>query len=304
VTPTPRFSVVIPAFDAERTVVAAIRSVRAQTEPDFELIVVDDGSRDATADRVRQVDDRRIRLLRQENRGLSAARNAGIGAARGSLIAFLDADDLWLPTYLERMGAALAARPEAELAYCDAWVFEAGTGRIRRQTFFDRHRPAGSLPLEPAAFLLVHLRDNFFYVGTTVRARAFASVGGFREDMTSLEDYEMWLRIEAAGGAIVEVAVPLALYRTSPGQMSANTPRMAANLAALCDHLEARDDLPAGARRLIAARRREALTVARPGLTRARAIAGAVRHALPPGRMWRPAAPAVVAEAFPDLARL
>jgi glycosyltransferase involved in cell wall biosynthesis len=259
----PRFSVVLPAFNAARTLASALRSVLAQTQRDFELIVVDDGSTDATPQVVREIEDPRIRLVNQPNRGLPAARNAGIRAARGALVAFLDADDLWLPHYLDRMGDALGSHHSAGMAYCDAWVFQDGTGRVRRSTLFDRHRRAGPLPSDPAEFLVLHLRDNFFYVGTTVRARVFQQVGGFREDMTSLEGNEMWLRIEAGGFPVVEVPEPLALYRASSNQMSAHTPRMAEGFLKLCDISEARTDLPPRAHLVLAGRRRAALTAYR-----------------------------------------
>jgi glycosyltransferase involved in cell wall biosynthesis len=310
---SPRFTVVVPAFDAERTIGSALRSVVAQTERDLEVIVVDDGSRDRTVEAARAVGDPRLRIISQANRGLPGARNAAIAAARGRLVALLDADDLWMPTYLERMGAALEARPDAGMAYCDAWVFEDGTGRVRRATIFARRRPAGPLPPDPAAFLLVHLLDNFFYVGTTIRADVLERVGGFREDMTSLEDYEMWLRIQAAGLAAVEVPEPLALYRTSPHQMSADTGRMTENLLRLCAILEAREDLPPGARAVIARRRREALrdrTAAAPGASlprlqvRLRALAATVVHALPGHGVWCDRPPAEVAAAFTELSRV
>jgi glycosyltransferase involved in cell wall biosynthesis len=308
----PRLSVVIPAFNAARTLGSAIRSVLSQTDPGFELIVVDDGSTDATASVVRDHADPRIRLLSQANQGLPAARNAGILAARGELVSFLDADDLWLPHYLERMGRALALHSHAGLAYCDAWVFQGGTRRVRRSTVFDRHRPVGTLPADPAQFLEHHLRDNFFYVGTTVRADVLEQVGGFREDMVSLEDYEMWLRIEAGGFAAVEVPEPLALYRTSANQMSADTVRMTTSLLKLCDILEARDDLSPTAYRVLARRRHVAraelrtvtepsrTTIARVGMRR---FASRILHGLP-GGAWRRRPPAVIAEAFGDLRRL
>jgi glycosyltransferase involved in cell wall biosynthesis len=306
----PRISVVLAAFNAARTVSSAVRSVLAQTERGFELIVVDDGSTDSTLQILDDIGDPRMRVISQANRGPSAARNTGIDAARGGLIAFLDADDLWLPRYLERMGAALDARPDAGMAYCDAWVFEDGTGRVRRTTIFDRHHPPGPPPLDPAQFLVLHLRDNFFYVGTTVRARALAQVGGFREDLTGREDYEMWLRIEADGFPVVEVAEPLALYRISPHQRSANSTHAVTGNLELYDILQARRDLPPQAYRILARRRQamyRSLTPPSPGTVlraRARRLASDVWHALPGAHVWRDQPPPAVADAFPDLATL
>src|SRR3954469_12256948 len=98
----PEVSVVIPAYNAAQTVGAAVDSVLAQTFGDFELIVVDDGSRDDTAEVVRARKDPRVNCVRTENGGVSAARNRGLDLAAGSLVAFLDADDAWQPAKLER----------------------------------------------------------------------------------------------------------------------------------------------------------------------------------------------------------
>src|SRR5688572_27049916 len=102
----PQVSVVIPAFDAAPYIGAALESVFAQTFPDFEVLVVDDGSRDETPALVAAYGTR-VRYLRQENAGVAMARNRGIEASQGRLVAFLDADDTWLPTKLERQMAQL-----------------------------------------------------------------------------------------------------------------------------------------------------------------------------------------------------
>src|SRR5262249_22851215 len=117
----PEVSVVIAAYNQARWVGEAIASVRAQTFVDWELVVVDDGSTDATSEVVaRHADDARIRCLRQAHAERAAARNRGIAATAGPLVAFLDADDWWLPKKLERQVAALAAAPEAAFCYTPA----------------------------------------------------------------------------------------------------------------------------------------------------------------------------------------
>ena len=113
-------TIVTAAYNAERFLSATIDSVRAQTFGDFEYIIIDDGSRDGTADVVRRHMDEepRVRLVQQSNRGLAATRNAGIRAARGELIAFLDHDDFWRPEKLALQIAALDANPKADVASC------------------------------------------------------------------------------------------------------------------------------------------------------------------------------------------
>lgn len=111
---SPRFSIVIPAWNVEHWLPETIASVQAQTETDWELIVVDDGSTDGTAAVVQAVHDDRVRLISQSNRGVSIARNRGIAESRGTLIAFLDADDLWSPTHLQRADEYFSRFPEGQ----------------------------------------------------------------------------------------------------------------------------------------------------------------------------------------------
>lgn len=111
---SPRFSIVIPAWNVERWLPETIASVRAQTVTDWELIVVDDGSTDGTAAIVKGQDDDRVRLISQPNSGVSIARNRGISEARGEFIAFLDADDLWSPTHLQRAQEYFDRFPEGQ----------------------------------------------------------------------------------------------------------------------------------------------------------------------------------------------
>src|SRR5262249_13181427 len=106
---SPQFSVVIPVYNRADTLSRVLRSVLAQTFQDFEIVVVDDGSKDDPKSVCDSFHDPRIRYLRQENRGGGAARNAGIDAARGRFVAFLDSDDEFLPQHLERMHRLLSA---------------------------------------------------------------------------------------------------------------------------------------------------------------------------------------------------
>ena len=223
----PRFSVVVPAFNAERTVEATLRSVLAQTCGDFEVIVVDDGSTDATALRVQGLrNDPRIRLLSQPNAGLPAAYNAGIVATRGRFVSFLDSDDLWLPSYLTSMGEALDANPAAGFAYTDAWVWHESVHRFGRQTIMASVNPPATAP-ESARDLFRHLvARNFIYGSATVRRSLFAEVGMYNPELRAAEDWELWLRMAARGYTAVKAAPVLAVYRVHPGSMSSDVSLM------------------------------------------------------------------------------
>jgi glycosyltransferase involved in cell wall biosynthesis len=218
----PRFSVVIAAFEAERTVASAVNSALAQTRTDLEVIVVDDGSSDRTAAVVGQITDHRVQLLRQANAGPSAARNVGISATRGDYVAFLDSDDLWLPRYLELMGAALDGAENPGFAYTEAYAFDPISGRVRAKPPTPNAPPPSPPPADWKVFLLELLARNFVYNSTTVPRRVLDQVGGFDESQIRSEDYELWLRIVTAGYCPVWVPEKQALYRLHGAQASAN----------------------------------------------------------------------------------
>jgi glycosyltransferase involved in cell wall biosynthesis len=222
----PRYSIVVPAYNAAAYVESAIRSALLQSEHDLEVIVVDDGSEDDTAARVRRIDDERVRLIEQTNRGPSAARNRGIAAARGDLVVMLDSDDLLLPEYLELMGRALAAAPGAGFAYTDAWVLDAASGRVRRTTMTSNQRPPRTPPNEPAAFFALLLERNFVCPTVTVRREALGQVGGFDERLWRAEEWELWLRLTAAGFGASRAARTLAVHRDRSGSLSTDLAKM------------------------------------------------------------------------------
>jgi glycosyltransferase involved in cell wall biosynthesis len=133
--PDPVHTVIVPAYNAAETIESAIRSVQAQTTPSFEVIVVDDGSTDATAAVLERIaaDHPRITVISQPNAGPSAARNTAIDRAAGAYLTFLDSDDLLMPAYLEAVEASFATDPAVGLVHVRAWVIdEAGGGRVRR----------------------------------------------------------------------------------------------------------------------------------------------------------------------------
>ncbi len=201
-----KVSVVIPAYNAAAYLPATIDSVLGQNYENLELIVIDDGSTDDTEERLRPYRER-IRIVSQSNRGCSAARNAGIKAATGELVAFLDSDDLWFPDKLAMQVRTFEQVPELGLCFTNYEEFEdaeehdgflEGGGRIytlKREPLFD------------GAFLITtdDLLEHFIRFGTSpcwtstvlVRRSCFDKVGLFDEVYTrpSVEDMHMWMRL-------------------------------------------------------------------------------------------------------------
>jgi glycosyltransferase involved in cell wall biosynthesis len=183
--PTPRVSVVIPTYNRGRMVCEAIDSVLAQDFPAYELIVVDDGSSDDTR-RVLAGYGARIRVLQRPHRGVSAARNAGIQAARTELIALLDSDDLWLPAKLTRQVAYLDARPEEAIVQTEeVWVRNGHHVKPKKK----HRKPAGDIFARSLELCLVSPS------AVMIRKRLLAEVGLFDESLPACEDYDLWLRI-------------------------------------------------------------------------------------------------------------
>jgi glycosyltransferase involved in cell wall biosynthesis len=306
--------VAIPAFNSAATIASALRSVLAQTRGDFEVIVVDDGSSDATAEVVRPfLDDERITLVRQENAGPSRARNAALARARGRYFSALDSDDLWLPAYLERMGEALDRDPGAAFAFCDAWVLDDHTRRIRRTTMMAAVGAPAVVPADSQSLLLELLERNFVYTSATIRRAALVVVGGFDAELRAAEDYDLWLRLAASGHRAVRVPEPMAVYRVRADSLSKNQPLMFASLRRVfhrvAEELEVDPDARAAAKRLLGEvdAHAELLAGRRPAaaaLRRARLAAVAAKARLLDRRLWYEAPPPDVAAAFPDLRAL
>ena len=205
--PPAKVSVIIPVYNRPEAVCRAIESVLTQTCQDFEVVVVDDASTDATPAVVEACADPRVTLIRHErNRGGSAARNTGIQASSAPYVAFLDSDDEWLPHKLERQLAVFeGAANRVGLVY-------AGVERVYEDGVVSRDHPRSERDLTRALLL-----ENV--IGETsvgmVRRRVLDETGGFDESLPSCQDLDLWLRISERFDC---VAVPEVLVRVIKGR--------------------------------------------------------------------------------------
>ncbi len=208
-------SAVIPTFNHARYVCEAVESALAQRDVAMEVIVVDDGSTDDTALRLSAYQNR-IQSIRQENQGLSAARNAGIQASRGDWIAFLDADDLWHPlkTFVQ-IHAAVRAR---------SGVCVIGSLSARELPAVLDPQPA----VEPLDVRTLLLKTRFGPSGAIVKRECLEKIGGFDVQLGPASDRDLWLRL-AAEFPTVRVLSPCWWYREHAGQMSKNASKMEAD---------------------------------------------------------------------------
>ncbi len=237
-------AVIIPAYNAASSIAETLESVLAQSVQPSEIIVVDDGSRDGTAAAVAAFGSR-VTLLAQDNAGQSRARNAGARASRAEWLAFLDADDLWLPEKLERQ--LVLASADVGLIYCDRINIGDLDGLPEVQSALQ--------PLIEGDVFEALLHGNVITTsGVLVRRAVFEAVGGFREEapVQPAEDWDLWLRI-AAEHRVAACRAPLVKYRLHRQGVSHQTVRMnAARMTVVARAL----DSPRGRRLPPATRRR------------------------------------------------
>ena len=206
-------SVVIPTYQCGRFVSQSIDSVLGQTFKNFEIIIVDDGSTDHTQEILNNYSNmNNIKIIRQSNQGPSAARNLGIRMSTGEYIAFLDADDIWLPNKLEKQIEYLEKHPKVDLIYCDSYLFNEKS--TMQKTFFDISQPFSGKVLNK-----LFLSDFIPLLTVVVRRSIFNSVGFFDETINGPEDYDLWLRISRTK-TIDFIHEPLAKYRVTSGLTS------------------------------------------------------------------------------------
>ena len=210
--PLPRVSVVMAAYNYAQYIAQAIESVQKQTFTDWELIIVDDGSTDNTEDIVRPfLADRRIRYHKQENGGQPKAENQGVNLARAELIAFLDADDAWLPEKLEKQIPLFKNRPEVGVVYTGLYVMDEN-GIVDHGTAYCK-RLRGSLLKESLITTIPPFSSSM------VRRCVFDEVGFFNEAFAIVVDYDFWIRT-ATRYEFDYVDAPLLQYRTGHTNLS------------------------------------------------------------------------------------
>lgn len=303
----PEFSVIMPAYRAPDDIGLALRSIQRQTVADLEVVVVDDGSGDRTPDVVRELaaDDPRITLIEQENAGTAAARNRAIAASSGRVLALLDNDDVWLPSHLEDIRAALAETPGAGLAFSDAWTYKVESGLVYRHTVMHERRvPAGVE--RPAGLLAALGRLNFVVAsGAAFLREAYDAAGPFDPAISGSDDWDMWLRIAAAGyGGARAGSTPGIVLRDSASSQSKDQAMILRTSIDVLDGALSRPEPEPGA--LATARRtREAFAAqlaAMEGRTGPATWPHQVRHFLGASKQrigrryyWRPAPPEVTA---------
>ena len=277
----PLISIVTPAYNAEDVLAEALFSVQSQTYANFEAIIVDDGSTDGTAGIGRELTktDTRFKFFQQSKAGSGLARNTGLEHARGEWIAFLDADDVWLPTKLERQVELLKEDAKTNFVFTNYWLWDGHHDLERRYT--ERKRfPEGDVSEKIIYW-------NLFGTSTVlVRRDAINIVGRFDPSLALAQDWDLWLRVAERGLRPRGVWEPQMRYRVWPGNVSSDKVRNAQFVIRILEKALAR---PQPAKR--AAQYRHALRLARAHaeFAQARVLFESDRRAAPRAilRGWR-----------------
>jgi len=235
VSPAVSVSVVVPAFNAARTLTETVESALSQTVRDLEVIIVDDGSSDGTVAVARSIQDPRVRVVTRENGGAAAARNTGISEATGTWVAFLDADDIWLPTKIERQLAYAAEHP-------DVHALQTGATFVDDQLrVLSVRRCKESVDALWETLLFENLPA--FLSTLMVRRSKFDEIGGFDTALEILEEWDMAIKASRFCN-MKSIEDPLCLYRIHPGNRSRNLDIHVAPGLLVLERLFAETELP------------------------------------------------------------
>lgn len=212
-----KFSVVIPLYNKGNHIIHTIESVLNQSYDDYEILVVDDGSTDDSAEKVKEIPSSRIRIFRQKNQGVSVARNVGIENAKGEYIAFLDADDAWKPEYLETISKLIYHYPESDI-FVTAYEILMKDGRINVSTQLE----TGEGYVESYWETLGDKYDFVWTSATVVRRTALQKAGLFKQGERIGQDLDMWARV-ARNNPKVSYSSKICVTYTRNAQENART---------------------------------------------------------------------------------
>lgn len=210
-------SVIIPAYNSQATIQETIESVLEQTFPDFEIIVVNDGSQDSTLEIISRIQDPRLKIFSYANSGASVSRNRGFAQSQGEFIAFLDGDDLWTKDKLESQLTALQNNPQADIAYSWSDCIDENSQFLRRGGYAKAN---GNIY---AQLLLLDILENGS--NPLIRRQAVADVDGFDESLLAGQDWDFYLRL-AVNHEFILVPHRHIFYRVSNQSMSVNVWRL------------------------------------------------------------------------------
>ena len=225
---SPAVSVIIPCYKVTAYVREALDSVMAQTFRDFEVIVVNDGCPDtANLEGALRPYLREIVYIKQDNLGVSGARNAGIRAARASVLAFLDGDDIWEPEYLQCQFSFLQEDPGIDLVYPNAVLLG---HRLKGSLFMDLFPSQGEVTLESLVKRRCHVTSSLM-----ARREIILRAGGYDLNLRSCEDLDLWIRVAKIGGRFAYHSKPLYRYRIHGRGLASDTLGMQRNLVAMLE---------------------------------------------------------------------
>jgi glycosyltransferase involved in cell wall biosynthesis len=237
--------VIIPCYNTARFVSEALSSVFAQTFTDYEAIVVNDGSPD-TPELEQALSPwlEKIVYIKTENRGLAGARNTGIQASKGELIALLDSDDAWEPNYLEAQVRHLSENPSADIVYPNAVIF--GDSPHAGRLFMELSPSSGEV-----TFKSLLQEECCVMVSVLARRRALERAGLFDESLRSCEDFDLWVRCVKTGSRIIYHDQPLVRYRRRKDSLSADPVWMFQNALKVLTKIGVSQDLTAAEREIL-----------------------------------------------------
>ena len=214
----PEVSIIIPAFNVQNTIQETLDSLLAQTYQNFEVILVDDGSIDKSGEIIKDFLKKypqKFKYIWQKNQGAAVARNVGLKQAQGKFIAWIDADDLWLPKRLELMLKEFRKNSHIAFVSTDA-CYLYSDGQVSKKTYYQIH----GLPTKYSFKEM--LRRNFIFGSPLISREVVKKVGFLDESLVRSEDYDYWLRILVKNYQLAIIKKPLALYRIRSDSLSQN----------------------------------------------------------------------------------